>query len=65
MKTLHNLSLLSRERGPVVMAIGFFDGVHSGHRKVIRRAVARAKALRGRAWVLTFDPHPMKLLNPG
>jgi riboflavin kinase/FMN adenylyltransferase len=64
MKTLHSLSLLKQERRPVVLAIGFFDGVHSGHRKVIAATRARAKALRGRAWVLTFDPHPLQVLKP-
>ncbi len=55
---------LRREPGPLVMAAGFFDGVHLGHLKVIRETRARAAAAGGRAWALTFDPHPLKVLNP-
>ena len=45
---------------PVYWALGFFDGVHRGHRKVIRAAHSPG-ALRG---VLTFDRHPLTLLRP-
>lgn len=46
------------------MAIGVFDGVHLGHRAVIREAVRRARRLKGNAVVLTFHPHPAKILIP-
>ncbi|MFC0215699.1 bifunctional riboflavin kinase/FAD synthetase [Paenibacillus chartarius] len=46
-----------------VMAIGDFDGVHLGHREVIRRAVADAESLRAPAAVMTFDPHPREVLG--
>ncbi len=46
------------------LCIGNFDGVHRGHLALIGRAVAAARA-RGRwAGVLTFDPHPMRVLRP-
>ena len=44
--------------GRPVVAIGNFDGVHRGHRAVIGRAQARAKALGRPCAVLTFEPHP-------
>jgi riboflavin kinase/FMN adenylyltransferase len=47
-----------------VAAIGIFDGVHLGHRKIIRAAVRAAKRNRGRSVVITFDPHPLKVLRP-
>ncbi len=47
-----------------VVAIGNFDGVHVGHQALLGRAVERARALGGEAAVLTFDPHPAKLLAP-
>ncbi len=50
--------------GPVVLAIGVFDGVHLGHRAVIARANADAKVRGGSAAVVTFDPHPAKVLRP-
>lgn len=55
---------LRRRRRPIVLAAGFFDGVHRGHRKVIESTLTRARELDGEAWVLTFDTHPMRVLNP-
>ncbi len=51
-------------RGAVV-AIGNFDGVHRGHRAVIGAAMSRAQALGRPAAVMTFEPHPRALFNPG
>ncbi|SNQ49099.1 Riboflavin biosynthesis protein RibF [Frankia canadensis] len=48
-----------------VVTIGFFDGVHLGHRQIIGRAVARARERGERSLVLTFDPHPGEVLRPG
>lgn len=50
-------------RGGVV-TIGNFDGVHVGHQEMLRRVVERARELDRPSVVLTFDPHPMKLLHP-
>lgn len=47
-----------------VAAIGIFDGVHLGHRKIIALAVHAAKRRRGKSIVITFDPHPLKVLKP-
>ena len=47
------------------VAIGNFDGVHIGHQAVIRRAVRLAHERGLAAAVLTFDPHPAAILNPG
>ncbi len=55
---------LHRVNKPVVLAVGFFDGVHRGHREVLAGAVERAHALGGEAWVMTFDRHPLALLAP-
>lgn len=47
-----------------VITVGTFDGVHRGHRDVIEKLVARGRA-RGLPTVLvTFDPHPMEIVNP-
>jgi riboflavin kinase/FMN adenylyltransferase len=51
--------------GGGVVTIGFFDGVHLGHRQIIGRAVERARERGERAGVLTFDPHPGEVLRPG
>jgi len=49
---------------PVVLAAGFFDGVHRGHRRVLDAAIAQARAAGGQAWALTFDQHPLAILAP-
>ncbi|MDI3298158.1 MAG: bifunctional riboflavin kinase/FAD synthetase [Bacillota bacterium] len=46
------------------VAIGAFDGVHLGHRELIRRAVERARGEGGEAVALTFWPHPAYVLAP-
>ena len=47
-----------------VLTIGNFDGVHLGHREILRRVVERATETRCLAAVVTFDPHPLKVLRP-
>lgn len=64
MKVASALSSFRKERRPVVLAAGFFDGVHRGHRQVIGRTVSAARRIGGVAWVLTFKQHPMKVLRP-
>jgi riboflavin kinase/FMN adenylyltransferase len=53
MKVL-SLHDVERGSGPRSIAIGTFDGVHLGHREVIR----------GSTTVLTFDPHPLSVIHP-
>lgn len=64
MKVLPSLAGLSEVPGPVCLAIGVFDGVHLGHRVLIERCRAEAEKIGGSAVVLTFDPHPVKVLRP-
>lgn len=45
------------------MAIGFFDGVHAGHRAVLQKAVSHARRSNIKASVMTFDPHPREVLG--
>lgn len=47
-----------------VVSIGNFDGVHVGHAQLLRRLVARARLLGVPSVVVTFDPHPLKVLRP-
>ena len=44
--------------------MGNFDGIHLGHQALLGRAVHDAKDLGGRSVVLTFEPHPLKVLAP-
>ncbi|HLW48863.1 MAG TPA: bifunctional riboflavin kinase/FAD synthetase [bacterium] len=50
-------------RGPV-LALGTFDGIHLGHRRVLGLAVDRARARGGPSAALTFEPHPLEVLRP-
>jgi len=50
--------------GPSALTIGNFDGVHAGHRRILQRVRQIAKAHGWRASVLTFDPHPTKVVAP-
>jgi riboflavin kinase/FMN adenylyltransferase len=61
---LHAIPDLAAVPGPVYLAIGVFDGVHLGHRAVLLRALADARAGGGTAVAVTFDPHPAKILRP-
>ena len=47
-----------------VGTIGNFDGHHLGHRALLKQVVERAHSAHGTAVVLTFDPHPVKILAP-
>lgn len=48
-----------------VLTVGTFDGVHAGHKVLIQTVVKRAKALDARSVIVTFDPHPRDIINPG
>jgi riboflavin kinase/FMN adenylyltransferase len=48
-----------------VVTVGTFDGVHTGHRELLRLMVEKAHALNARSVVVTFDPHPREILQPG
>ncbi len=50
--------------GPLYLAIGVFDGVHLGHQAVIRRALDDARRAGGTVVVVSFDPHPIRVLRP-
>jgi riboflavin kinase / FMN adenylyltransferase len=63
MEIIRDLEALERRPYPVT-AIGNFDGVHLGHRAILKAAIDRARAAGGTAFALTFDPLPAKLLVP-
>ncbi|MDE2761793.1 MAG: bifunctional riboflavin kinase/FAD synthetase [Gemmatimonadota bacterium] len=49
---------------PVVVTVGTFDGVHRGHWSVLDEIGARAAAREGRSVLVTFDPHPLRIVRP-
>lgn len=63
MRVHHDLASEDAAR-PLVLAIGFFDGVHRGHREILR-ALLRLRRPGDRTGVLTFRNHPASFLRPG
>lgn len=47
-----------------VITIGTFDGIHLGHQKIISALVQETKNAGGESVIITFDPHPRKIVNP-
>lgn len=47
-----------------VLTIGSFDGVHLGHRKILKVIVEKARQVHGESVLLTFDPHPRQVIDP-
>jgi len=64
METLRSIPELSHLPGPLCLAIGVFDGVHLGHQAVISTSAEHARVSNGTPVVVTFDPHPEKILRP-
>jgi riboflavin kinase/FMN adenylyltransferase len=64
MKDWHSLAAVPEGAGPSVVTIGNFDGVHVGHRDIIRRVLERARRDNLTPSAVTFDPHPARILAP-
>jgi riboflavin kinase/FMN adenylyltransferase len=64
MHIIRHLETFPAEARGGAVAIGNFDGVHRGHVAIVRRLLERARGVGGAAIVLTFDPHPVRILRP-
>lgn len=60
-KNLHNLPLFTN----AVVTIGTFDGVHLGHQQIIKLLKEEAAAIEGETVIITFHPHPRKIVSQG
>lgn len=62
--TIHHPHSLNQEDfPPLVMALGYFDGIHKGHQRVILSAKEIAEQNNWKSAVMTFDPHPSVVLS--
>lgn len=64
MKQLRDLSLFDPALRGAVLTVGNFDGVHLGHRRILRTARALANVSSAAVIAMTFDPHPLAVLTP-
>ncbi len=48
-----------------VLSVGTFDGVHAGHKVLVNNVLEKAKNRSARSAIVTFDPHPRDIINPG
>ena len=64
MSIICNLNNLPQDITNPVVTIGNFDGVHWAHQKIFKKIIERARDLRGTSVVITFEPHPVKVMFP-
>jgi riboflavin kinase/FMN adenylyltransferase len=64
MRIFRSLDDVPHPPASTAVTIGNFDGVHLGHREMFRRLVSRARDMGGESLVVTFRPHPLKVLVP-
>ncbi|MDO9391103.1 MAG: riboflavin biosynthesis protein RibF [bacterium] len=63
MLTITRLNNFGREHPGAVVTLGVFDGLHRGHQVLIKKLITRAQAAGHQSVVLTFEPHPQKVLR--
>lgn len=64
MKIIKTISQLSEIDSGSVLSIGNFDGVHLGHKEILKTAKKIADQKQGPLVVMTFEPHPVAILYP-
>ena len=64
MRVFRGLDEVDHDFGPCALTIGNFDGVHAGHRTILRRVVALAREQGWKAAAMTFQPHPLRVVAP-
>ena len=65
MKVIHDLDEIKEPLENPVLTIGNFDGVHKGHLVLFDKVKKIAKSINGQSVVMTFEPHPIKVMKPG
>ena len=65
MSDIFNFAQMATPLRNPVATIGNFDGVHRGHLTLFEMVKQRAAMINGQSVVITFDPHPLKVMRPG
>lgn len=65
MQVIHEVENYIKGENPLYLALGNFDGVHWGHKKLVSALLERARMDKGTAAAFIFEPHPSSILNPG
>jgi riboflavin kinase / FMN adenylyltransferase len=63
MKLIKNIYDIKSQFKNAVVTIGNFDGVHKGHQAIIHQVIEKAESIEGTSVVITFDPHPIRVLK--
>jgi len=63
MELIEHLDKIEKPYNNAVITIGNFDGVHIGHQALFHRVIEKADTLGGTSIVMTFEPHPIKVLK--
>lgn len=64
MRIFQSLEEIPEDFGRAVVSVGNYDGIHLAHQRLLRAICARAKLLDASSLVVTFDPHPVRILRP-
>jgi riboflavin kinase/FMN adenylyltransferase len=64
MRIVRNFAACPPQFKNAVVALGNFDGVHLGHRAILRHTIATAQSSDAPSAVMTFEPHPREFFNP-
>lgn len=64
MEIIVGLEALQKPYPETVLTIGNYDGVHLGHQRILSAVVKKAAELNGTSMVMTFEPHPVKVIAP-
>jgi riboflavin kinase/FMN adenylyltransferase len=64
MEIIKGIENLKRSLRNPVVTLGNFDGIHLGHQEIFKRVKEGALKIHGKGMVITFEPHPLKVLAP-
>ncbi len=64
MKTIRDVDHIPKDLTGAIVTIGNFDGVHLGHQEIFKKVVRQAEETHKKSVVITFDPHPQKIMHP-